>query len=135
SLRVRGFGRSRRHYRFDIRRRGGDAAAGCSHLRMVPSLNSTPEIDSERSTEAELRSAGQVRTPAPTRSGILSRLRSYLVFDPLIWIYTVVLGIISIPFGLFDRNGRILHRFARFWSQLIMKTICSPVNVTGLEKI
>ena len=102
---------------------------------MVRSLNSIPEIDSERSTEAELRSAGQVRTPAPTRSGILSRLRSYLVFDPLIWIYTVVLGIISIPFGLFDRNGRILHRFARFWSQLIMKTICSPVKVTGLEKI
>ena len=102
---------------------------------MVASLNSTPEIDSERSTEAELRSAEQVRTPAPARSGILSRLRSYLVFDPLIWIYTVVLGIISIPFGLFDRNGRILHRFARFWSQLIMKTICSPVKVTGLEKI
>ncbi len=102
---------------------------------MVASLNSTPEIDSERSAEAELRSAGQVRTPAPARSGILSRLRSYLVFDPLIWIYTVVLGIISIPFGLFDRNGRILHRFARFWSQLIMKTICSPVKVTGLEKI
>jgi len=102
---------------------------------MVPSLNSPPEIDSERSTEAELRSAGQVRTPFPTPYGILSRLRSYLVFDPLIWIYTVVLGIISIPCGLFDRNGRILHGFARFWSQLIMKTICSPVNVTGLEKI
>src|SRR5207253_7538773 len=103
--------------------------------RMVPSLNSPPEIDSERSTEAELRSAGQVRTPFPTPYGILSRLRSYLVFDPLIWIYTVVLGIISIPCGLFDRNGRILHGFARFWSQLIMKTICSPVRVIGLEKI
>ena len=102
---------------------------------MVASLNSTPEIDSERPAGAELRSAGQVKTPAPTRYSILSRLRSYLVFDPLIWIYTVVLGIISIPFGLFDRNGRILHRFARFWSQLIMKTICSPVKVTGLEKI
>src|SRR5207247_9196197 len=72
---------------------------------MVPSLNSTPEIDSERSTEAELRSAGQVRTSAPTRYGILSRLRSYLVIDPLIWIYTVVLGVISVPFGLFDRRS------------------------------
>src|SRR5207247_6367734 len=113
----------------------GYAASGCLHLRMVASLNSSPEIDSERPAGAELRSAGQVKTPAPTRYSILSRLRSYLVFDPLIWIYTVVLGIISIPFGLFDRNGRILHGFARFWSQLIMKAICSPVNVTGLEKI
>jgi 1-acyl-sn-glycerol-3-phosphate acyltransferase len=102
---------------------------------MVPSLNSTPEIDSERPGEAELRLAGQVRTPAPTHYGILSRLRSYLVFDPLIWVYTVVLGVVSIPFGLFDRNGGILHGFARFWSKLIMKTICSPVRVTGLEKL
>jgi 1-acyl-sn-glycerol-3-phosphate acyltransferase len=101
----------------------------------VQSLNSTPEIENEQPAGAELRSARQVRTSAPTRYGILSRLRSYLVFDPLIWIYTVVLGIISIPFGLFDRSGRILHGFARFWSQLIMKTICSPVKVTGLEQI
>ncbi len=102
---------------------------------MVPSLNSPPEIEHEQPAEAELRSPGQMRTPAPARYGILSRLRSYLVFDPLIWIYTVVLGIVSIPFGLFDHNGRILHRFARFWSQLIMKTICSPVSVTGMEQI
>ena len=29
----------------------------------------------------------------------------------------------------------MLHGFARFWSWLIMKTILSPVKVTGLEKI
>jgi 1-acyl-sn-glycerol-3-phosphate acyltransferase len=101
----------------------------------VPSLNSTPEIDSEGSSEAALRSAGPVRTPAPTRYGILSRLRSYLVFDPLIWMYTVVLGIVSIPFGFLRGKEHILHGFARFWSQLIMQTICSPVRVTGLKKI
>jgi 1-acyl-sn-glycerol-3-phosphate acyltransferase len=101
----------------------------------VPSLNSTPEIDSEGSSEAELRSAGPVRTPALTRYGILSRLRSYLVFDPLIWMYTVVLGIVSIPFGFLRGKEHILHGFARFWSQLIMQTICSPVRVTGLKKI
>ena len=64
-----------------------------------------------------------------------SRLRSYLIFDPLIWLYTVVLGIVSIPVSLFGEKGRILHGFARFWSQLIMRTILSPVKVTGLEKI
>jgi len=72
----------------------------------------------------------------PARSyGWPSRLRSYFVFDPLIWMYTVVLGVISIPVSLFGEKGRILHAFARFWSRLIMKTIFSPVKVTGLDRI
>jgi 1-acyl-sn-glycerol-3-phosphate acyltransferase len=73
-------------------------------------------------------------TPA-RKYGWLSALRSYIVFDPLIWSYTVVLGIVSIPVSLFGEKSRILHAFARFWSWLIMKTILSPVKVTGLEKI
>jgi len=77
------------------------------------------------------------RSPiAPARTyGWLSRLRSYFIFDPLVWMYTVVLGIISIPVSLFGEKSRILHSFARFWSWLIMKTILSPVKVAGLEKI
>jgi 1-acyl-sn-glycerol-3-phosphate acyltransferase len=67
--------------------------------------------------------------------GLLSRLRSYFVYDPLIWLYTVVFGITSIPFGFFDKDGSILHGFARQWSKLIIKTILSPVRVMGLEKI
>jgi 1-acyl-sn-glycerol-3-phosphate acyltransferase len=67
--------------------------------------------------------------------GWLSRLRSYFIYDPLIWLYTVVLGIVSIPVSLFGDQERILHNFARFWSVLIMKTIFSPVRVKGLDKI
>jgi 1-acyl-sn-glycerol-3-phosphate acyltransferase len=67
--------------------------------------------------------------------GLLSHLRSYFVYDPLIWLYTVVFGITSIPFGFFDKDGSILHGFARQWSKLIMKTILSPVRLMGLEKI
>ena len=75
------------------------------------------------------------RSPINRKYGLLSRLRSYLIFDPLIWLYTVVFGLTSIPFGFFDKDGRILHGFARAWSKLILKTIFSPVRVTGLEKI
>jgi len=70
-----------------------------------------------------------------TKYGWLSRLRSYFIFDPLIWLYTLVLGLIAIPAGLFDRGGRLLHWFSYVWSWLIMKTILSPVKVTGLDKI
>ena len=69
------------------------------------------------------------------RYGWPSRLRSYFIFDPLIWGYTVVLGIISIPVSLFGDKGRILHGFARFWSWLIMKTIACPTKVTGMDTI
>src|ERR1700727_3789722 len=67
--------------------------------------------------------------------GLLSRLRSYFVLDPLVWFYTLVLGLLALPGGLFDKSGRRLHWFSRTWSWLIMKTILSPVKVTGLDKI
>jgi len=73
---------------------------------------------------------------SPSRNyGLLSHLRSYFIYDPLVWLYTVVFGITSIPFGFIDKDGSILHGLARNWSKLIMKTIFSPVCITGLEKI
>ena len=96
---------------------------------------------------AELRSAGRTGASAPTwaevrptvrparRHGLLSRLRSYFILDPLIWAYTLILGTISLTCSLFDRDGRIQHSLARLWSWLIMKTIFSPVTVTGMEKV
>ena len=69
------------------------------------------------------------------KHGWLSRLRSYFIFDPLIWFYTLAMGLIAIPGGAFDRTGRRLHWFSYAWSWLIMKTISSPVKVTGLDKI
>ena len=67
--------------------------------------------------------------------GWLSRLRSYFFLDPLIWLYTLVMGLIALPGGAFDRDGRRLHWFSYAWSWLIMKSIFSPLKVTGLDKI
>jgi 1-acyl-sn-glycerol-3-phosphate acyltransferase len=67
--------------------------------------------------------------------GLLSALRSYVFIDPLIWLYTLILGFAALPGGVFDWSGRRLHWFSRAWSWLIMKTIFSPVKVTGLGKI
>jgi len=107
----------------------------------VPELNSSVE-------QAE----GQIQSGAPqagTRNiqrtsphsipgkkyGWLSRLRSYFFLDPLIWLYTLVMGLIALPGGAFDRDGRRLHWFSYAWSWLIMKSIFSPLKVTGLDKI
>ena len=68
--------------------------------------------------------------------GWLSRLRSYLILNPLIWLYTLVLGTIVLIVGLlFDPSGRRQHRIATAWSWLITKTMFSPVKVTGLDRI
>jgi 1-acyl-sn-glycerol-3-phosphate acyltransferase len=106
-----------------------------------------PEIDSpirtektaEISTERMPQDGGS--TPAIEASGArghygwLSRLRSYLVFDPLIWAYSLILGPIALIASFFGDKERILHDFARLWSRWIMGTIQSPVRVSGLDKI
>ena len=65
----------------------------------------------------------------------LSRLRSYFILDPLIFIYTAVCGAVSLLSSFFDHDGRIQHNIARFWSWLILKTCMSPVAVIGMEKL
>ena len=104
-------------------------------------IAATVEPEKER---AELRSAGQPGAAVPTwiemragsqsasRHGWLSHVRSYFILDPLIWAYTLILGTVSLISSIFDRNGRIQHNLASAWSWLIMKTILSPVKVTGL---
>ncbi len=106
-------------------------------------IATTAEPEKER---AELRPAGQPGAGVPAwseerpaahpepRHGWPSRLRSYFILDPLIWAYTLILGTLSLVCSLFERNGRIQHNCARLWSWLIMKTILSPVKVTGMDK-
>jgi 1-acyl-sn-glycerol-3-phosphate acyltransferase len=90
---------------------------------------------SERQEQALTGDSGRAAAQETRKYGWLSRLRSYFIFDTLIWGYSVILGIISIPVSLFGEKTRILHNFARFWAKLIMGTIFSPVKVSGLESI
>lgn len=83
----------------------------------------------------ELGAQQKILPPSPRHHGWTSRLRSYFILDPLIWLYTVVFGLLSVPASLFGDRERVLHAFARGWSKLIMRTIFSPVTITGLEKI
>ncbi len=66
---------------------------------------------------------------------LLSALRSYLIFDPLIWMYTVVMGTLSLLSSFVDREGRIQQWFAVTWSKMILKTAGVPLTVRGMDKI
>ena len=94
------------------------------------------ENDVPQTAEVALRPLRPSPHAIPGRKyGWLSRLRSYFILDLLIWLYTLVLGIAALPGGMFDPEARRLHWFSYAWSWLIMKSIFSPVKVTGLEKI
>jgi 1-acyl-sn-glycerol-3-phosphate acyltransferase len=64
-----------------------------------------------------------------------SRLRSYLLVNNLIYLYTIILGTLSLLSSFVDRSGRIQHGFARIWSFLILKTSGIRVHISGLEKL
>jgi 1-acyl-sn-glycerol-3-phosphate acyltransferase len=91
--------------------------------------------DSAELVERERERLSAPKKPAARKYGLLSHLRSYLFFDPLIWLITVLLGIASIPFGFFDDDGRTLHGFATLWAKLTMKSILSPLRVVGLDQV
>lgn len=70
-------------------------------------------------------------TPKSTLADRLSWCRSIFIFDPLIYIYTIVLAILSLISSVFDGGGRVQHWFARTWSWLILKTSLCPVEIVG----
>ena len=120
----------------------GAGAPAREKIGVYATLNKIATIAEPEKEGVELRSPGQPGAVAPawpenrpaTRHSWLSRLRSYLIFDPLIWAYTIILGTLSLLSSLFDRSGRIQHNLARLWSWLILKTIVSPVKIKGAEK-
>ncbi len=66
---------------------------------------------------------------------LLSRLRSYLIYDPLIWSYTIFMGTLSLASSFFDRQGRIQQWFAVTWSKMILRTIGVRVKLEGMQRI
>jgi 1-acyl-sn-glycerol-3-phosphate acyltransferase len=59
--------------------------------------------------------------------------RTVFFLIPLIALYTIVLGTISLVSTLFDRSGDTGHWCARTWSTLILKTTGVRVSVRGAE--
>lgn len=65
----------------------------------------------------------------------MSRLRSYFIWDPLIWLYTIILGSVSLICSLFDSDGELQHKIARLWARMILWTIGSKVTLEGFDTI
>jgi 1-acyl-sn-glycerol-3-phosphate acyltransferase len=66
---------------------------------------------------------------------LLSRLRSYCVYLPIVYLYTGVMGTLALLSSLFDGSGRVQHWFARTWASIILKTVGIRVQVEGREHV
>jgi 1-acyl-sn-glycerol-3-phosphate acyltransferase len=63
----------------------------------------------------------------------LFRTVFYLI--PLITIYTIVLGGLSLLSSLVSRSGRFAHHCARTWAWLILATTGVDVQIRGLDRV
>src|SRR6266568_3538095 len=65
----------------------------------------------------------------------LSYLRSLLITAPLIFIYTAIMGSISVSSSLIDSRGRIQHACSRIWARMILWTSRVQVRVSGVQNV
>lgn len=75
----------------------------------------------------------QLAQAPPQRGTLFTRLRSYCLFVPVVYLYTGIMGTLALIASLFDGTGRVQHWFARTWSSMILKTIGIRVRVIGQE--
>jgi 1-acyl-sn-glycerol-3-phosphate acyltransferase len=61
--------------------------------------------------------------------------RTVFFLIPLIGVYTVVLGTVSLVSTLFDRTGDFGHRCARAWAWLILRTTGVRTQISGLDRL
>src|SRR6516165_10852130 len=71
----------------------------------------------------------------PRLSERLSYARSLVVTAPLIFLYTGIMGTLSLAGSLVDSRGRFQHACSRIWAKMILKTARVKVRVYGLEYV
>jgi 1-acyl-sn-glycerol-3-phosphate acyltransferase len=74
------------------------------------------------------------RTAPPRRPSILNYLHSVIAI-PLVYLYTIVMGSLSLILSLYDPAGRRQHWCARNWCRMIAVTAGARVRVHGAQHI
>lgn len=90
----------------------------------------------ERETEQDMKveETEVLRMADPAPPTLLNYLHSLLAI-PLIYLYTIVMGSISLTLSLYDPGGRRQHWCARVWCKMIARTAGARVRVHGAEHI
>jgi 1-acyl-sn-glycerol-3-phosphate acyltransferase len=103
-------------------------------LRASNMLKYAPHNNSFKTLTREDAVNGVLRTAPPRRPTLLNYLHSAIAI-PLIYLYTIIMGSISLIVSLFDPRGRRQHWCAQVWCRLIARTAGGSVRVHGAEHI
>src|SRR5437868_12690781 len=76
-----------------------------------------------------------LRPSAPPRPPALINYLHSLIAIPLIYLYTIIMGSLSLTLSLHDPGGKRQHWCARVWCRLIARTVGARVRVYGAEHI
>ncbi|HEX7177566.1 MAG TPA: lysophospholipid acyltransferase family protein [Pyrinomonadaceae bacterium] len=74
------------------------------------------------------------RTEGARVPTLFNRLHTFVAW-PLVALYTVVMGTLSLALSVFDRRGRLQHWCARTWSRMIARTALLDVRVHGADNV
>lgn len=88
----------------------------------------------EKSAAREPSGQDVARTAPPHRPTFINYIHSAVAI-PLIYLYTIVMGSISLVASLFDSSGRKQHWCAQTWCRMIARTTGARVRVHGAEHI
>jgi 1-acyl-sn-glycerol-3-phosphate acyltransferase len=93
-----------------------------------------PFTPGETAQQSAHPAADAPRTSAPRRPSFLNYLHSIIAI-PLIYLYTIIMGSLSLLLSLYDPEGKRQHWCARRWCQLIARTVGARVRVHGAQHI
>jgi 1-acyl-sn-glycerol-3-phosphate acyltransferase len=105
----------------------GKRESGDAVLKRGAASNEQPRAAEPEETEV-------LRMPDPSPPTLLNYLHS-LVAIPLIYLYTIIMGSLSLTLSLYDPGGRRQHWCARVWCRMIARTVGARVTVYGAEHI
>ena len=74
-------------------------------------------------------------TPSAPRAPTLLNHAHSAAAIPLIYLYTILMGTLSLGVSLFDRRGQRKHWCAQKWCRMIARTTLSRVRVHGAEHV
>jgi 1-acyl-sn-glycerol-3-phosphate acyltransferase len=74
------------------------------------------------------------RTPPPREPTLLNYAHTAVAW-PLVALYTVLMGTLSLACSFFDRRGKFQHWCASRWSRMIARTALLDVRVHGAEHL
>ena len=80
------------------------------------------------------RATTEPHTPEPREPSFVNYLHSAIAI-PLIYLYTIVMGSVSLLLSPFDAGGRRQHLCAQIWCRMIARTVGARVRVHGAEHI